>query len=102
MSHEQFLKERLKRERPCRTLFVRNIDVRAKSRDPPRKRTVTLTLICNGFPLQFRADMGEMRRHFESFGEVKSFFDLVEKRGLAFISYVRMVVPVAKVPWITC
>lgn len=60
-NEDAVLKDRLKRERPCRTLFVRNID--------------------------FHADMKELRQRFEQFGEVKSFFDLVEKRGLAFISF---------------
>ncbi|PWN35549.1 uncharacterized protein FA14DRAFT_178918 [Meira miltonrushii] len=61
LEYQDFLKERLKRERPGRTLFVRNVD--------------------------FRCVIPELRQQFESFGEVKSWFDLIEKRGIAFISY---------------
>ncbi|UZJ53063.1 hypothetical protein CBS101457_002383 [Exobasidium rhododendri] len=58
---DNVIRERIKRERPCRTLFVRNIE--------------------------FNADIEDLRRRFEAFGEVKSWFDLTSKRGLLFISY---------------
>ncbi|KAK0554619.1 hypothetical protein OC845_000651 [Tilletia horrida] len=59
--HEQLTRERLNRERPCRTLFVRNIS--------------------------FDTAPGQIRSLFEQHGEIKTFFDLSQKRGLVFITY---------------
>ncbi|KAE8228209.1 hypothetical protein CF326_g6868, partial [Tilletia indica] len=59
--HEQLTRERLQRERPCRTLFVRNIN--------------------------FDTTPGQIRGLFEQHGEIKTFFDLSQKRGLVFITY---------------
>lgn len=49
------------KERPNRTLFVRNLD--------------------------FEADVAEIRAAFEPFGTVRSVFDLVRKRGICFLTY---------------
>lgn len=40
--------------------------------------------------MQFNADIDDLRRRFEAFGEIKSWFDLTSKRGLLFISYYDM------------
>ncbi|GAC74762.1 protein Mei2 [Moesziomyces antarcticus T-34] len=48
-------------EKPCRTLFVRSI--------------------------QFEIDSQFVKREFEKFGQIKTFFDMVNKRGIAFVTY---------------
>ncbi|SPO32424.1 uncharacterized protein UTRI_02981 [Ustilago trichophora] len=48
-------------EKPCRTLFVRSI--------------------------QFETDSQFVQQQFEQFGQIKTFFDMVNKRGIAFITY---------------
>ncbi|KDN43553.1 hypothetical protein K437DRAFT_151639 [Tilletiaria anomala UBC 951] len=53
--------ERMKKERPGRTLFLRNID--------------------------FDTDPAEVQARFRTFGEITKFFDLTGKRGLAFCTY---------------
>lgn len=55
----EFKKER---ERPSRTLFVRNIS--------------------------YEVTEEELRPIFEKYGEIKKFFNRVSKRGMAFITYV--------------
>lgn len=57
------IEERIQQERPCRTLFVRNV--------------------------QYDADPESLRLQFESFGQIKNFYEMVSKRGMIFISYVR-------------
>eukprot|EP00028_Trichosphaerium_sp_Am-I-7-wt_P002850 CAMPEP_0168532024 /NCGR_PEP_ID=MMETSP0405-20121227/15911_1 /TAXON_ID=498012 /ORGANISM="Trichosphaerium sp, Strain Am-I-7 wt" /LENGTH=411 /DNA_ID=CAMNT_0008557167 /DNA_START=251 /DNA_END=1487 /DNA_ORIENTATION=- len=49
------------REFPCRTLFVRNI--------------------------AYEVSTDELREMFEQYGEIKRFFPLINKRGMAFITY---------------
>ncbi|CAG8660739.1 3456_t:CDS:2, partial [Paraglomus occultum] len=51
-----FLEARLLRERPCRTLFVRNI--------------------------QYNLKLEEIKAKFEEYGEIKEMCDLIEKRGM--------------------
>lgn len=48
-------------EKPCRTLFVRNIDN--------------------------SVDAGYIKEHFARFGDIKTYFELVAKRGICFITY---------------
>ncbi|KAI0035125.1 hypothetical protein K488DRAFT_43981 [Vararia minispora EC-137] len=61
--HESIIEERIQRERPCRTLFIRNIKA-------------------SYLPL------GEEVRHiFEEHGEVKTFFDLIANRGMVFVTF---------------
>ncbi|AAW45857.1 hypothetical protein CNBJ1460 [Cryptococcus deneoformans B-3501A] len=55
------IEERIQQERPCRTLFVRNV--------------------------QYDADPESLRLQFESFGQIKNFYEMVSKRGMIFISY---------------
>ncbi|KAL0092932.1 hypothetical protein J3Q64DRAFT_1235206 [Phycomyces blakesleeanus] len=55
------LESRAAMERPCRTLFVRNV--------------------------QYTIQVSEIRETFEKFGEIKDIFDLIERRGMAFITY---------------
>jgi RNA recognition motif-containing protein len=51
------------RERPCRTLFIRNI--------------------------KYETSSDEVRGKFEDHGDVKTFFDLIGSRGMVFVTYVR-------------
>ncbi|KAG2188871.1 hypothetical protein INT44_004011 [Umbelopsis vinacea] len=48
-------------ERPCRTLFIRNI--------------------------QYNMTEDNLRAKFEQYGEIKTFFSLIEKRGMLFVTY---------------
>ncbi|BGP43359.1 hypothetical protein JCM10449v2_007391 [Rhodotorula kratochvilovae] len=57
----EVIRQRVNRERPCRTLFVRN--------------------------LKFGLMPEDVRRPFAEIGDIKTFFDLVEKRAMAFITY---------------
>ncbi|KAH7105153.1 hypothetical protein BKA62DRAFT_438382 [Auriculariales sp. MPI-PUGE-AT-0066] len=59
--HDSLIEDRVSRERPCRTLFIRNIKYETSSDD--------------------------VRRRFEEFGEIKSFYDLVGSRGMVFVTY---------------
>ena len=51
-------------KKPCRVLFVRNVDYSASQRD--------------------------VRELFAPFGEIKTIFDLIAKRGLVFVTYVSL------------
>ncbi|EGG01666.1 uncharacterized protein MELLADRAFT_78947 [Melampsora larici-populina 98AG31] len=53
--------ERIQRERPCRTLFVRNV--------------------------KYETNPMEVREKFDQMGEIKTFFDLISNRGMVFITY---------------
>ncbi|KAL7409413.1 hypothetical protein BDY24DRAFT_220006 [Mrakia frigida] len=59
--HENLIEQRVQRERPCRTLFIRNIAYDANSQ--------------------------EIKRQFEDFGEIKTFFDLIANRGMIFVTF---------------
>ncbi|KAF8578612.1 hypothetical protein K439DRAFT_1654783 [Ramaria rubella] len=59
--HDSLIEERIQRERPCRTLFIRNI--------------------------KYETDSGDVRRRFEEHGEIKTFFDLIANRGMVFVTY---------------
>jgi len=48
-------------ERPCRTLFIRNI--------------------------QYNMTVDNVREKFEQYGEIKTFFSLIETRGMLFVTY---------------
>ncbi|KAI0094536.1 hypothetical protein BDY19DRAFT_913285 [Irpex rosettiformis] len=58
---ESIIEERIQRERPCRTLFIRNVKYETPSED--------------------------VRRLFEEHGEIKTFFDLIANRGMVFVTY---------------
>ncbi|KAG0143006.1 hypothetical protein CROQUDRAFT_205473 [Cronartium quercuum f. sp. fusiforme G11] len=58
---ELSIDERIQRERPCRTLFVRNV--------------------------KYETNSQEVREKFERMGEIKTFFDLISTRGMVFITY---------------
>ncbi|QRV94801.1 RNA recognition motif protein [Ceratobasidium sp. AG-Ba] len=62
--HDDLIEQRIKRERPCRTLFIRNI--------------------------KYETDSDSVRRQFEEFGEIKTFFDLISTRGMVFVTYVSL------------
>ncbi|KAF8504288.1 hypothetical protein BU17DRAFT_58208 [Hysterangium stoloniferum] len=59
--HDSLIEERIQRERPCRTLFIRNI--------------------------KYETDSNDVRRRFEEHGEIKTFFDLIANRGMVFVTY---------------
>ncbi|KAI0830801.1 hypothetical protein BC628DRAFT_1486999 [Trametes gibbosa] len=59
--HDSIIEERLQRERPCRTLFIRNI--------------------------KYETNSDDVRRLFEEHGEIKTFFDLIANRGMVFVTY---------------
>ncbi len=50
------------KEKSSRTLFVRNV--------------------------AYESNTADVRAVFEKFGEIRRFFDLIQKRGLVFVSYV--------------
>ncbi|CAG8506916.1 6063_t:CDS:10 [Funneliformis caledonium] len=56
-----FLEARLALERPCRTLFIRNI--------------------------QYGTKTELVRSKFEEYGEIRDIFDIIEKRGMLFLSF---------------
>jgi len=60
--HDSIIEERIQRERPCRTLFIRNI--------------------------KYETNSDDVRRQFEEHGEIKTFFDLISTRGMVFVTYV--------------
>ncbi|WFD29576.1 hypothetical protein MSPP1_000585 [Malassezia sp. CBS 17886] len=53
--------ERPEDSKPCRTLFVRNV--------------------------VFEVDPAQLRAEFQSFGDVKVWFDLIPRRGMVFVTY---------------
>ncbi|KAI9250316.1 hypothetical protein BY458DRAFT_524762 [Sporodiniella umbellata] len=55
------IESRVARERPCRTLFVRNV--------------------------QYDISESEVRSMFEQYGQVKDMFNLIENRGMIFITF---------------
>ncbi|KAL7004602.1 hypothetical protein EMMF5_005861 [Cystobasidiomycetes sp. EMM_F5] len=55
------IEKRIAKERPCRTLFVRNV--------------------------KYDTDGTDLRERFTAAGEMKSFFDLISTRGLIFVTY---------------
>ncbi|TFK56483.1 RNA-binding domain-containing protein [Heliocybe sulcata] len=59
--HDSIIEERIQRERPCRTLFIRNI--------------------------KYETDSNDVRRRFEEHGDIKTFFDLIANRGMVFVTY---------------
>lgn len=59
--HDSIIEERIQRERPCRILFIRNI--------------------------KYETNSADVRRQFEEFGDIKTFFDLISTRGMVFVTY---------------
>ncbi|KZT56120.1 hypothetical protein CALCODRAFT_497815 [Calocera cornea HHB12733] len=60
-TNENLIEERIQRERPCRTLFIRNI--------------------------KYESNGEAIRARFEEFGEIKTFFDLIATRGMVFVTF---------------
>lgn len=79
--HDSLIEQRIKRERPCRTLFIRNIKV---SFQPVQNLIFRRQLT----PIQYETDSEGVRKQFEEFGEIKTFFDLISNRGMVFVTYV--------------
>lgn len=80
------IEARVQRERPCRTLFIRNIAVSL----PCLARRLLEDERSETISAQYDASSQEMRRQFDDFGEIKTFFDLVAKRGMVFVTFVRL------------
>lgn len=40
--------------------------------------------------LQYETNSEDVRRQFEEYGEIKSFYDLVSSRGMVFVTYVSL------------
>ncbi|KAH7881176.1 uncharacterized protein C8R40DRAFT_22447 [Lentinula edodes] len=59
--HDSIIEERIQRERPCRTLFIRNI--------------------------KYETNSADVRRQFEEHGDIRTFFDLISTRGMVFVTY---------------
>jgi transcription initiation factor TFIID subunit 15 len=38
--------------------------------------------------LQYETNSDDIRRQFEEFGEIKTFFDIIATRGMVFVTYV--------------
>ncbi|KAG6331718.1 hypothetical protein ID866_7368 [Astraeus odoratus] len=68
--HDSIIEERIQRERPCRTLFIRNIKA-------SHLRYAGL----------YETNSDDVRRSFEEHGEIKTFFDLIATRGMVFVTY---------------
>ncbi|CDO73137.1 hypothetical protein BN946_scf185007.g192 [Trametes cinnabarina] len=64
--HDSIIEERIQRERPCRTLFIRNI-----------KASWCF----------YETNSDDVRRLFEEHGDIKTFFDLIANRGMVFVTY---------------
>lgn len=88
--HERIVQERRRRERPCRTLFVRNVKV--CSNVLPSRPLFGLgsesLLDCAFRVEQFGVTPEDVRQRFEAIGDIKTFFDVLEKRGMVFITFV--------------
>ncbi|KIY46323.1 hypothetical protein FISHEDRAFT_47521 [Fistulina hepatica ATCC 64428] len=69
---EAMIEERIQREKPCRTLFIRNI-----------KASCSFALN----QAAYETDSQDIRRLFEEHGEIKTFFDLISTRGMVFVTY---------------
>ncbi|CAK5280369.1 unnamed protein product [Mycena citricolor] len=76
-AHDSIIEERIQRERPCRTLFIRNI----KASELPTERIDSLT------SMQYETDSDEVYRQFQEHGDIKTFFDLISTRGMVFVTY---------------
>ncbi|KAF8915091.1 hypothetical protein CPB85DRAFT_1218204 [Mucidula mucida] len=63
--HDSIIEERIQRERPCRTLFIRNIKA----------------------SFRYETNSDDVRRSFEEHGDIKTFFDLISTRGMVFVTY---------------
>lgn len=75
-------------ERPCRTLFVRNITVRALFLAmSPSEPDLFSDQFADDY--QYEAEVERVRASFASYGEIKTFFDMIPRRGMVFITYVR-------------
>lgn len=79
------IESRVAREKPCRTLFVRNVQVNYLTCKWQGMKAVLLTNNC-----QYTIPENEVRTMFEKFGEVKDVFNLIENRGMIFITFVSM------------
>lgn len=88
--HDSIIEERIQRERPCRTLFIRNIKASYHFeilRDSASSACITFP----GGKLtepQYETNSDDVRHQFEEHGEIKTFFDLISTRGMVFVTYV--------------
>lgn len=92
--HDSIIEERIQRERPCRTLFIRNIkasalfngDICVAPEQYPCAWNLKLTV-----HEQYETNSEDVRRMFEEHGEIRTFFDLIANRGMVFVTYVSAV-----------
>lgn len=85
----QQIEQRAARERPCRTLFVRNVQVLSSmwlQSDP----NIKLTALVLSLSLKYEARQSDVMNMFSHFGEIKDIFDLIEQRGMVFVTFVRV------------
>lgn len=76
------IEERINRERPCRTLFIRNIKAGCQRFD---------VLICSLMMcVQYETNSDDVYRRFSAHGDIKTFFDLISNRGMVFVTYVSL------------
>ncbi|KAF8910020.1 hypothetical protein CPB84DRAFT_1764381 [Gymnopilus junonius] len=73
--HDSIIEERIQRERPCRTLFIRNI------------KASYIAILSLPAILFYETPSDDVRRIFEEHGEIKTFFDLISTRGMVFVTY---------------
>ncbi|KAI7885086.1 hypothetical protein K492DRAFT_182030 [Lichtheimia hyalospora FSU 10163] len=69
----QQIEQRAARERPCRTLFVRNVQKADK------------LYYCSS--LKYEARKSDVMEMFSQYGEIKDIFDLIEQRGMVFVTF---------------
>lgn len=87
----QQIEQRAARERPCRTLFVRNVQV-LSSTWIQSDLNIKLTALVLSLSLSFKyeARQSDVMNMFSHFGEIKDIFDLIEQRGMVFVTFVRV------------
>lgn len=96
MSREKraLIEARLAQERPNRTLFVRNLDVRKmallsfEGLSVLHTNACVVTLSPLFFCLQYNANVSEVKKLFDEYGDIQKLFSRIENRGMVFITYV--------------
>ena len=91
--HEPIIEECIQRERPCRTLFIRNIKASVMLNPmlviygeiPYKDQELTL---CNSAPFQYETNSNSVRLQFEEHGEIKTFFEVIANHGMVFVTFV--------------
>ena len=87
--HDSIIEERIQRERPCRTLFIRNIKASLRFKSADALNWLTQLSVF----LQYETSSEDVRRLFEEHGDIKTFFDLIANRGMVFVTFVGAAIP---------